>query len=88
MNLGLLLLFLCNLGSIHYSFFTVLRHVYSMLFSYIKRSKAGDCVQSQLTNLSRTDERRTDSLLKCQFFKATLSSIRLLMGIVMCYLKE
>ena len=48
-----------------------LRHVvYSVLFSYINRSKAGDCVQSRLTILSRTDERRTDSPLKRQFFKA------------------
>ena len=45
--------------------------VYSVLFSYIKRSKASDCVQSRLTNLSRTDERRTDSPLKRQLFKAT-----------------
>ena len=69
-NLGLLLLFLCNLGSIHGRFFTVLRHVvYSVSFSYrTRRSKAGDCVQSRLTNLSFTDERRTDSPLKRQFF--------------------
>ena len=33
--------------------------VCSVLFSYIKRSKAGDCVQSQLTNLFRIKEPRT-----------------------------
>ena len=36
-----------------------------------KRSKAGDGVQSRLTKLSCTDERRTDSPLKPQFFRAT-----------------
>ena len=42
--------------------YTVLRLVVcSVLFSYIKRSKAGDCVQSQLTNLSLIKEPRTDS---------------------------
>ena len=42
-----------------------------MLFSYIKRSKAGDGVQSRLTKLSCTNERLTDSPLKRQFFKTT-----------------
>ena len=42
-----------------------------MLFSYIKRSKAGDGVQSRLTKLSCTNERLTDSPLKRQFFKNT-----------------
>ena len=42
-----------------------------MLFSYIKRSKAGDCVQSQVTNLSRIKEPRTDSpLCERQILKA------------------
>ena len=67
-NLGLLLLFLCNLGSIHGRF---IRFVYSVLFSYIKRSKAGDGVQSRLTKLSCTNERLTASPLKRQFFKTT-----------------
>ena len=35
--------------------------VCSVLFSYIKRSKAGDCVQSQLANLPLIKELRTDS---------------------------
>ena len=62
-NLGLLFLFLFNLDLIHGYFNTVLRLVVcSVLFSYIKQSKAGDCVQSQLTNLSRTKEPRADSL--------------------------
>ena len=41
-----------------------------MLFSYIKRSKAGDCLQFQLTNLSRIKESRTDSPWKRQILKA------------------
>ena len=61
-NLGLLLPFLCNLGSIHGQFIRFLRLVVcSVLFSYIKRSKTGDYVQSRLTNLSRIKELRTDS---------------------------
>ena len=47
-------------------YYKVLRLVYSVLFSYIKRSKAGHCVQSQLTNLSRIKEPRTDSPYKGQ----------------------
>ena len=40
-------------------FYTVLRLVVCLvLFSYIKRSKAGDCVQSQLANFSRIKEPR------------------------------
>ena len=35
--------------------------VCSVLFSYIKRSKAGDCLQSQLTNLYGIKEPLTDS---------------------------
>ena len=59
-DLSLMLLFLCNLGLIHSHFNTVLRLVVcSVLFSYINRSKAGDCVQSQLKNLSRIKEPRT-----------------------------
>ena len=55
-----MLLFLCNLGLIHSQFNTVLRLVVcSVLFSYINRSKAGDCVQSQLKNLSRIKDSRT-----------------------------
>ena len=51
-NLGLLLLFLCNPYSVHGPFFTVLRLVVWLVsFSYIMRSKAGYCVQSRLTNL-------------------------------------
>ena len=70
-NLGLLFLFLFNLDLIHGYFNTVLRLVVcSVLFSYIKQSKAGDCVQSQLTNLSRTKEPRADSLWKHQILKA------------------
>ena len=59
-NLGLMLRFLGNLGLIHSHFNTVLRLIVcSVLFSYINRSKAGDCVQSQLKNLSRIKESRT-----------------------------
>ena len=47
-NLDLLLLFLCNLGSIHGHFIRFAARCLSVLFSYIKRNKAGDCVQSQL----------------------------------------
>ena len=51
-------------GLSSWSLYTVLRLVVcSVLFSYIERSKAGDCVQSQLTNLSRIKEPRTDSTL-------------------------
>ena len=57
-NLGLMLLFLCNLGLIHSHFNTVLRLVVcSVLFSYINRSKAGDYGQSQLKNLSASKNR-------------------------------
>ena len=44
--------------------------VCSVLFSYAKRSKASDSVQSQLTNLSRIKEPRTDSPWKRQILKA------------------
>ena len=43
--------------------------VCSVLFSYAKRSKASDSVQSQLTNLSRIKEPRTDSPRKRQILK-------------------
>ena len=70
-NLGLLLLFLCNPGLNSWPIYTVLRLVIcSVLFSSIKRSKAGDRVQSQLTTLSRTKEPRTDSPRKSQILKA------------------
>ena len=42
----------------------------SVLISYRRRSKAGDCVQSQLTNISRIKEPRTDSPWKRQILKA------------------
>ena len=46
-------------GLSSWPFYTVLRLVVCLvLFSYIKRSKAGDCVQSQLTNFSRIKEPR------------------------------
>ena len=51
-----------QLGLNSWTFHTVLRLVVcSVLFSYIKRSKEGDWVQSQLTNLSRINEPSTDS---------------------------
>ena len=52
-NLGLLLLFLCKLGSVHgHNFFRVLLLVVcSVLFSYMMRIKAGYCVQTRFTNL-------------------------------------
>ena len=51
--------------------FTVLRLVVSsVLFPYIKRSKVVDCVQSQLTNLCRMKEPRTDSPWNRQILKA------------------
>ena len=40
------------------------------VFSYIKRSKVGDYAQSQLTNLSRIKEPRTDSPWNRQILKA------------------
>ena len=61
-NLGLLLPFLRNLGSIHGQFVRFLRLVVcSVLFSCIKRSKTGDYVQSRLTNLSCIKETLTYS---------------------------
>ena len=61
-NLGLLLPFLRNLGSIHGQFVRFLRLIVcSVLFSCIKRSKTGDYVQSRLTNLSRIIEPLTYS---------------------------
>ena len=61
-NLGLLLPFLRNLGSIHGQFVRFLRLVVCLvLFSCIKRSKTGDYVQSRLTNLSRIKEPLTYS---------------------------
>ena len=69
-NLGLMLLFLGNLGLIHSHFNTVLRLVVcSVLFSYINRSKAGDCVQSQLKNLSRIKESRTDQCKRSKQYR-------------------
>ena len=60
-----------KLGSIHGHFIWFSRLVVSsVLFFYIKRSKAGNCVQSQLTNLSRIKELRTDSPWKRQILKA------------------
>ena len=51
-----------QLGLNLWPFYTVLRLVVcSVLFSYIKRSKEGDSVQTQLTNLSRINEPRTHS---------------------------
>ena len=59
------------LGLNSWPFNTVLRLVVcSVLFSYTKRSKEGDCVQTQLTNLSRIKEPRTDSPWKRQILKA------------------
>ena len=66
-NLGLLLPFLRNLGSIHGQFVRFLRLIVcSVLFSCIKRSKTGDYVQSRLTNLSRIKEPLTYSPWKRQ----------------------
>ena len=64
---------------------------FSELFSYIKRSKAGACVQSKLTNLSDIKEPRIDSPWKRQVFKlrpgqSLISS--LVMGIAKCFLWE
>ena len=52
-NLGLLLLFLCNLGLIHGHLIRFCGSLFIRCCFSRKRSKAGDCVQSQLTNLSR-----------------------------------
>ena len=57
-----------------------------MLFSYIKRSKAGDCVQSQVKNLSRIKEPRTDSPWKRQILLSQVSLLSL--PLVMCFLWE
>ena len=58
-NLGLLLLFLGKMVLIH-GYFIRFFVVCSVLFSYITRSKAGECVHSHLTNLSPIKE-----LLNC-----------------------
>ena len=54
------------------------------------QSKAGDCVESQLTNLSLIKEPRTDSTSKRQILLGHVSflSLPLVIGIVMCFLWE
>ena len=51
------------------------------------QSKAGDCVESQLTNLSLIKEPRTDSPSKRQILLGQVSflSLPLVIGIVMCF---
>ena len=51
------------------------------------QSKAGDCVESQLTNLSLIKEPRTDSPSKCQILLGQVSflSLPLVIGVVMCF---
>ena len=63
-NLRILLFFSVWPGLNSWPFYMVLwLLVCSVLFSYIKRSKAGDCVQSQLTNLR--PHRRTAHRFTC-----------------------
>ena len=70
-KLGPVVAFSVEPGLNSWPFYTVLRLVVSsVLFSYIKRSKAGDYVQSQLTNLSRIKNPRTDSPRNRQILKA------------------
>ena len=82
----------CRSGpGLMHKFYRVLRVVLcSLLFSYIKRSKAGDRVQSQLTNPSRIKEARTYSPWKRQIFlgQVGLLSLPLVMGIAMRFLWE
>ena len=51
------------------------------------QSKAGDCVESQLTNLSLIKQPRTDSPSKRQILLGQVSflSLPLVIGIVMCF---
>ena len=64
------MLFLCKLASIDGHFLRFCgSFFFSELFSFIKRSKAGACVQSKLTNLSHIKEPRIDSPWKRQVFK-------------------
>ena len=61
-----------------------------VLFSYIIQSKAGYCVQSDFTNLSRIKEQCTDSppmavILKGQI---NLASLLLIMGITIHFWSE
>ena len=67
---------------------TVLRRVVcSLLFSYIKWSKVGCCVDSQLTNLSCIKEPLTDSPWKRQILKnKSVSFLPLVMGFAMSFL--
>ena len=74
-NLGLLLIFLCNLWAqlmaTLYCFAASCLFGVVFLHKLIKRSKAGDCVQSQFTNLSRFKEPRTDSpVMRAPILKA------------------
>lgn len=66
-NLGLLLLLTILYGFAARYFF--------VLFLYIKRNGADDCVQSQLRNISLIKEPRTDSPRKRQFLKESVSLI-------------
>ena len=70
-NLGLLFLFLCNLGSIHGHFIRFCGSLF-IRCCFLHKAKQGGwpCVQSQLTNLSRINEPRTDSPWKRQILKA------------------
>ena len=88
-NLTLLLLFLWNLGPIHGHFirFCGSLFVRCCFSSRIKRSKAGEYVPSQLTNLSRIKEPHTDSPSKRQILNKPghFLSLPLVMGIAMCF---
>ena len=64
--------------------------VCSLLFTYIKWSRAGYCVQSQLTNLSRTTDRALIHYESVKSLRPELSLLflPLVMGIAMCFLWE
>ena len=74
--------------SVYRQFSTALRLVVcSVLFSYIRGSKTGYSVRSQLTNLSLIKEDRTDSAWEQQILKGQIkfSPLSLIMGIAMSF---
>jgi len=92
-NLRLLLLFLCNLGSIHGHFIRFCDSLF-VRCCFPTQSEARQVtlcsLNSQMTNLSRFKEPRTDSPWKRQILLGQVSflSLPLVIGIAMCFLWE
>ena len=84
------MLFLCNLSSIHSHLYGLAAHcLFGVVFLHLQ-SKAGYCVQSDFTNLSRIKEQCTDSppiavILKGQI---NLTSLLLILGITIHFWSE